>query len=202
MGVKSSADYLSILQALLPPGAALSRDPSANLTALLQAFADVLAPVDAAMNTLYDEADPRTTLALLPDWERVTALPDAVVGTAYQSLLERHAWLETRLTSIGGQSEEYFIELAASLGVTITITKFQPWGCGLGQTGRDQDQIGSDDSIWLCWQVNMPAPPVYLFQTGLSMCGEPLGYAQTGVIEALFARYKPAHSTLVFNYEG
>jgi uncharacterized protein YmfQ (DUF2313 family) len=198
MDVKSAADYLSTLQALLPPGAALARDPSANLTALLQAFADVLAPVDTVMNALYDEADPRTTVQLLPDWERVTGLPDTAVGTAYQSVQERHDWLATRLTSVGGQSRPYFIELAATLGTTITITDFQPYGCGLGETGRDQ--IGSDDSIFLQWQVNMPSPPVYLFQVGLSMCGEPLGYAQTGVIEALFRRYQHTHTTLIFNY--
>lgn len=200
MGVMTASDYLALLQALLPPGAALARDPAANLTALLQAFADGLAPVDQAMNTLYDEADPRTTLALLPDWERVAALPDPVIGGAYQSVEERRDWLAMRLTSVGGQSIAYFVGLAASLGAAITITEFQPFGCGLGQCGRDQ--IGSDDSIFLQWQVNMPSPPVYLFQCGLSSCGDPLGYDRPGVIEALFARYKPVHTTLIFNYEG
>jgi len=154
MGVMTATDYLAQLQALMPSGPGLARAPSANLTALLQAVADVLAPVDAAMNALYDEADPRTTSALLPDWERVAGLPDPAIGGAYQSALERRDWLLMRLTSVGGQSRAYFIALAASLGAAITITEFQPWGCGLGETGRDQ--IGHDDSIFLQWQVNMP----------------------------------------------
>jgi len=198
MGVRSAADYLKQAQALLPPGIALSRSPLANLTKLLQAIADVLAEVDSAVNALYDEADPRTANSLLPDWERVAGLPDSAIGTDYQSLAERRAWLKIRLTSVGGQSRAYFVALAASLGTSITIDEFQPWGCGLGETGHDQ--IGNDDSLFMLWQVNMPSPPAYYFEMGLSQCGDPLGYCRTGIIEALFARYKPAHTTLRFNY--
>ena len=198
MGVKTASDYLKVLQGLLPPGLALTRDPSANLTKLLGAFAVVLAGVDASVAGLYDEADPRTTNQLLPDWERVCALPDPAVGGAQQSLVERRAWLLMRLTSIGGQSAAYFIALAAQLGAVITITTYQPWGCGFGMTGRDQ--LSGDSSVRFLWRVNMPNPIVYHFQVGASQLGDPLGYVRTGVIEALFARYKPAYSTLIFNY--
>lgn len=198
MVVRTSADYLTVLQQLLPPGSALTRHPEAVLTQVLLAIADVLAPVDAAIARLYDEADPRTTNQLLPDWERVAALPDPAVGNAQQSLVERRAWLMMRLTSIGGQSIAYFVGLAASLGVAITISEFQPWGCGYGQTGRDQ--VSGDGALWTHWQVNMPPRIVYLFQVGASQVGDPLGYARMGAIEALFARFKPAHTTLTFNY--
>ena len=103
MVVKTTADYLKVLQQLLPPGLALTQDPASNLTKLLTAFAEVLVGVDASIAGLYDEADPRTTNQLLPDWERVCALPDPAVGGAQQSLVERRAWLMLRLTSIGGQ---------------------------------------------------------------------------------------------------
>ena len=191
-------EYLAQLQALLPPGRALSRHPAANLTALLGAAADLLAPVDQAMNALYDEADPRTTLQLLPDWERVTGLPDPAVGDSYQSVSERRDWLKMRLTLVGGQSQQFFTGLAAALGWTVTIDEFQPCGAGIGMCGRDQ--IGVDDSIFLQWQVNMPAPPVYWFQAGLSGCGDPQGYSRPGIIEILFNRYKPAHTHLIFHY--
>lgn len=197
MAVKSSDDYLKTLQALLPPGG-LTRDPQSDLTALLLAFSDVFAQVDASIAGLYDEADPRTTSQLLPDWERIAGLPDPVVGDVQQSLVERRAWLLMRLTSIGGQSRAYFIGLAASLGVAITIDEFQPWGCGYGETGRDQ--VSGDGSLWFCWRVNMPNPIIYSFQVGASQIGDPLGYVRTGIIEALFARYQPAHTTLIFNY--
>ena len=191
------ADYLLKLQQLLPPGD-LTRDPEAVLTALLSAIGTILSGVDASVEGLYDEADPRTTNQLLADWEAMCGLPDPAVGGAQQSLVERRAWLMMRLTSIGGQSRAYFIGLAARLGVAITITEYQPWGCGYGMTGRDQ--LSGDGSLWLLWQVNMQNPIVYYFQVGQSQLGDPLGYVRTGVIEALFARWKPAHTTLIFNY--
>lgn len=190
-------DYLRTLQQHLPPGD-LTRDPDAVLTKLLSVIAVILADVDASAERLYDEADPRTTSQLLTDWETMCGLPDPAVGGAEQSLVERRAWLMMRLTSIGGQSRAYFIGLAAQLGVAITITEFQPLGCGFGMIGRDQ--INGTGSLFVLWQVNMPSPPAYYFQVGQSQFGDPLGYVRTGVIEALFARWKPAHTNLIFNY--
>ncbi len=204
MGVMTAEDYLADLQALAPPGMAIPRHPDAMLTKLFLAMADMLAIADAAANSLYDEADPRTTYQLLPDWERVAGLPDPILVEAAAAdgispgMDERHAWLVSRLTAVGGQSAAYFIALAASLGVAITIDEFVPFGCGLGMVGRDQ--IGSDDTIFVQWQVNMPSPPVYYFHVGASQVGDPLGYSRPGVVEQLFRRYRPAHSTLVFNY--
>jgi len=197
----TATDYQSALTQSLPPSSSLGANLWAgpNVQALLLALADSLARAGLSAEGLLDEADPRTTSLLLGDWERLAGLPDPALGGAWQSIQERRAWLVSRLTWQGGQSKAYYIGLAARLGVTITITEFTPWGCGLGQCGRDM--IGSD-TMNLLWQVNMPAPPVYYFQIGLSMCGEPLGYAQTGIIEALFARIKSAHTTLIFNYGG
>jgi len=198
MAVKTADDYLQVLQALLPPGQAITRHPRANITRLLRACAVILADVDASIAGLADEADPRTTIQLLPDWERVAGLPDPAVGGAAQSIVERRAWLAMRLTSIGGQSTAYFIGLAAKLGATVTIDEFQAFGCGFSQVGRDQ--MSGDASVRFQWRVNMPDQLVYLFQMGASQVGDPLGYVRTGVIEALFARFKPSHTTLIFNY--
>lgn len=74
--------YLRVLQQLLPPRAAITRAPGACVTALLSAFAVILADVDASIAGLYDEADPRTTSQLLPDWEAMADLPDPAVNGA------------------------------------------------------------------------------------------------------------------------
>jgi uncharacterized protein YmfQ (DUF2313 family) len=57
----SRADYLSQLQALLPQGAAWTRERDAALTRLLDAFAEEFARVDARARQLLDESDPRST---------------------------------------------------------------------------------------------------------------------------------------------
>ena len=86
-----AVDYAAALQRLLPPGPALPRETSALFTALLQALAQEFARVEAAGTSLLDELDPRTTLVLLPDWERVCGLPDPCCGTLATTIPERRA---------------------------------------------------------------------------------------------------------------
>lgn len=108
-------DYLAQLQALLPRGAAWPRDPNAVLTQVLEALAQEPARLHAEALALLDEADPRTTAQLLYDWERVAGLPSPCVTTE-QSTAERRNALVARLTGVGGQSRQYFIDLATRLG--------------------------------------------------------------------------------------
>lgn len=194
-GGLTEADYLAELQALLPPGG-LTRDPDAVLTKLLSVFAASLARVDALATALLEEADPRTTVQLLPDWERVLGLPDKCAGGESLTLQERRAWLVGRMTARGGQSRAWFISLAASLGYAIAIDEFRPFTCGLSVCG---EQL-APEATWTVWRVRMPATPIYWFRAGASVCGERLGSQAAGWIECLFRRLKPAHTTVLFTY--
>lgn len=71
-----ASDYLAQLAALLPPGAALPREPDSVLMRLLSAPAAELARVEARAAALLDEADPRVAADLFEAWERVAGLPD------------------------------------------------------------------------------------------------------------------------------
>jgi uncharacterized protein YmfQ (DUF2313 family) len=191
----SADDYLAELQGLLPPGD-LTREPGAILTRLLLAIADALARADALATDLIEEADPRTTTLLLPDWERVAGLPDSCVDGADQTLQERRTWLVSRLTMQGGQSRAWFIALAASLDYAITIDEYHPSMAGLLRAG---EQVAGMVA-WTCWVVHMPAAPTYWFRSGGSTAGEALGHITASYIECLFKRYKPAHTTVFFSY--
>ena len=70
-----SADYLSQLLALQPPGAALPREPESVWVRLLAALADGFERVDARSDDLVRESDPRSCIELITDWERVCGLP-------------------------------------------------------------------------------------------------------------------------------
>jgi len=192
----TSADYLAQLQALLPPGDAWTREPDAKLTRLLSALADGLARVDSRALYLLEEADWRTTDELLADWERVAGLPDACLDDQFQTVAERRRWLVSRMTARGGQSRAYFIGLAASLGYIITIEECQPFICGLSVCG---DPLGGADQ-WSTWIVHLPTIPIQPFEAGASCCGEPLGNWTSGMLECLFQRIKPAHTTCLFSY--
>jgi uncharacterized protein YmfQ (DUF2313 family) len=68
--------YLAQLAALLPTGPALPREPDSVLMRLLGMPAAELAAVQARVDALLAEADPRITAELLPEWEAAFGLPD------------------------------------------------------------------------------------------------------------------------------
>lgn len=189
------ADYTHQLQALLPVGLAWPREPDAQLTKLLAAWAEELARLDARALRLIEEADVRTTEELLPDWERVLGLPDPCLPDD-AGLQQRRAAATTRLTGIGGQSRAYFIALANSLGVEITIDELRPFRCGDGECG---DTI-YDPAVVFTWQVNLPADVTRIvqFRLGESTAGERLLDMDIGALECVFERLKPAHTSVVF----
>ncbi len=186
-------DYLSQLQALLPPGPAWTRDAEATLTKLLNAWADELARVDGRAAQLIDETDPRTTTELLADWERVAGLPDPCVG-ADQTTVQRRAALHAKLTTLGGQSAAYFIAQGAGLGYTVTITEF------------DQHTVADDvnhplyGQPWqFAWQVNAPQDTVGVLDVNGTV-DDPLAWWGNEALECSINRLKPAHTHVMFAY--
>ncbi len=76
--IATTDDFLRILQGLLPRGLVWTRDPARRLTRLLAGLADEYVRVQNRAGSMMEEADPATTTAagLLPEWERVTGLPE------------------------------------------------------------------------------------------------------------------------------
>lgn len=192
--VMNATAYLTQLQALLPRGAAWTRDPEAVLTKLLQALAAEFARIDTRAGNLLLECDPRLTTELLPDWERVAGLPDACVGQP-ETLTDRRAALHARITAAGGQSATYFISLAATLGYAITVTEFRPYTC----QSPCEDNIYDHDWAFT-WRVNAPETTIREF-TCESSCMEPLRSWGNLLLECTIARNAPAHANLLFGYE-
>jgi uncharacterized protein YmfQ (DUF2313 family) len=188
-------EYLAALQALLPHGAAWPRQPEAVLTKTLQALADDMALLDERAGALLEECDLRTAYELLLDWETAASLPD-VVYSAAQTVIERRQALESKLTGIGGQSKPALIALAAKLGYDITITEFRPFTVNSPVTDPVQD------AIWrFLWQINSPDVTVS-DATCQSPCVDPLRSWGEERLEAVFRKYKAAHTEVQFAYGG
>ena len=196
----SEQDYTGILQGLLPQGAAWPREPDATLTRLLSAFAAGLLAADRRMEDLTVESDPRAARALLTDYERMLGLPDPCLHLS-DTLQERRADVVGRLTWTGGQSRAYFIEIAALIGYRdITIAEYRPFICGIGRCG---DSLDGPHTNRFFWRVAVPGARVTWFRAGASQAGERLGEIdRASDLECLLQRYKPAHTTLIFSYEG
>lgn len=191
---RSEADYAAALQALLPVGAAWTFEKGALLTQLIDAIAVEFARVDARGADLREEADPRTALELLADWERVTGLPDPCAGQA-DTIAERRARVVRVLTARGGQSPAYFVALAAALGIEIEIEEIRPFRAGMSAAG-DRCAAPPWNHVWV---ARAPETTIRYFRAG-SAAGEPLTSWGNAILACVLQRFKPAHTRLIITY--
>ena len=192
----NAEQYRRQLQMLLPTGAAWPRAEESTLTNLLNALSEGLAKIDIRAWNLHDEWHPDTTLEMLFDWERVAGLPDKCSQGAANTVRERQAVLTAKITGRGGQSRQYFIDLAKTLGYAITITEFAPFRVGQSAVG---DPLCSPDWSFV-WRVNAPATTVREFRAGQGAAGEPLRDWGNQILECSITADKPAHTHLIFAY--
>jgi uncharacterized protein YmfQ (DUF2313 family) len=213
--------YLHALQNILLKGKAWIRDESSRITQLLTGIAQEFARIDTRIDQVLDEADPRTTVELLDNWEAFAGLPDPCVVTD-QSYQQRIAALVAKLLMLGGQSRQYFIDIAMNLGYTgITVNPLDPMRCSdpctdsllgekihlpwidefLPMTCNDtcNDALNSADDVFV-WQFNLPDDNATYVMTCNDPCDDALQSWGDEVIECRINQYKPAHTTVIFAY--
>lgn len=197
----SEADYAGLMAQLLPRGAAWDFAPDGPFAGLLLAFGAEFARLDARVLALVEEADPRTTLELLPDWERVAALPDSCTG-APDNVGERQVALHQKITGLGGQSRADFIEIAARIGYEIEIEEHRPFRAGMAC-----NQPATDEAWAHAWTVEVQ-PPDGLFEAEEFIAhfkvGDRVGTRIRGFgsldLECVISRAAPAHTQVIFAY--
>jgi uncharacterized protein YmfQ (DUF2313 family) len=199
--------YARMLKQLLPRGAAWELEPGDVRTQVLQAIADALARVDARADELMEEIDPRTSLELLEDWERLVGLPDDVVTEIPSDIIQRRIAIITKLLARGGASRAYFIGLAAAMGFLVTITEYGPLVARVGKLRVGERIYGS--SWAYVWQVNVDldspalsgwAPTVEVLRVGIGRVGQRLRSRSGTLLEGVFRKLKPAHTIVQFSY--
>jgi uncharacterized protein YmfQ (DUF2313 family) len=185
-----SARYRGMLQRLLPRGLVWNLEPDSVLGRLLEGHGAEHWRVEQRGLALLREADPRTTVEMLEDWERVVGLPDPCTG-ALEGLAQRRAAIAARLGALGAQTPAFYVSLAAALGYTITITEFDMFTVGM--------TVGLPLN-GLAWQVNAPATTVSFATVGQSVAGDPLATWGNLLLECVLERAKPAHTVVLFSY--
>lgn len=187
------AAYTDQLQSLLPRGAAWPREPGAELTKLVGVVAFELAKVDERAQNLIEEADPRYTTELLPDWERVLGLPDPCAGDV-QTLEGRRERVIQKRTMRGGQSRPYLISVAAALGYAVTITEFEPTTCESAC-----DELLYTEEWRFVYRINAPEVTIRVANCN-SGCDEPLQTWGNEVLECNIRKHTHSHLHVLFGY--
>ncbi|AAS97322.1 YmfQ family protein [Nitratidesulfovibrio vulgaris] len=189
-------DYAAQLLQLLPQGPAWPRDPEAVLTALARALAMEPARVDATGHRLLAEMDPAQALVLLPEWERVCGLPDGCSQPG-ETIAERRENVVLRLSARGGQTPDYYAELATLLaGGVCTVREYRPFRVGHSAVGQPLS-----NGAWVhTFTIGAPSVPVRGFAVGAGAAGEPLRRWGHERLECVIRRLKPAHTHVIFTY--
>jgi uncharacterized protein YmfQ (DUF2313 family) len=219
---RTGDDYAQALADLLPTGPAWPREDSSTLMRLVNGLAHIFGYVDArAADFLERESDPRKTLEMLDTWEFNWGLPDPCYRQA-QTIDQRHQLLLFKMTLLGAQDRQFFIDMAAWLGYEITITEYAPFMAGVSQAGDTRGMINWNDTpgqhpevIDYRWQIMAPEgrfywtvhiinAPLTWFRSAAGQAGvDPhlrIGYARD--LECLLNRWKPAHTLIVYDYSN
>ncbi len=191
----NAADYLEHLKALLPPGPAWRIEPGDTRESLLAGLAEELARVEARALDLLEEADPRSTVEMLEEWEAALGLPDDCTPSN-PGFQERREAVTQRATEDGDVSLAGWIARAATLGHTVTLTEFRPSWCGVLECG---EEIAPEEVVFLL-EVEAPTVLTHPFEAGAAVAGDELGAFDTDRLQCELNRVKQAHTRLQFNY--
>jgi uncharacterized protein YmfQ (DUF2313 family) len=207
-------DYGTQFLTFLPQGQAWPREPGTTLDLGCRGLADYWGTVDGrAADLLETESDPRATRELLPDWERNWGLPDPCLTHPPTALYDRRNALLTKMTMIGGQSRQFFINLAKAYGSTITITEYAPYMAGVSRVGDQSGIYNPGDPThyhWMLgppeirfyWTVHVSALSLTYFHCNSSQCGidRLLDIGIASDLECALGKDKPGHTEIVYDY--
>jgi uncharacterized protein YmfQ (DUF2313 family) len=222
---RAGSDYAAAFAQLLPRGAAWPREPDSVLMRVVRGLAQIWGSpgvetasdlpgttqiVDARAGDLLErESDPRQTIELLPDWERNWGLPDPCYPDA-TTIGERQQMLVLQMTFLGGQSRQFFYDVAAWIGHSIHITEFAPFMCGISRCGDTRDADGvfrwfiGPPEMRFYWTAHAGQAKLVWFRASKGQAGvDP--HLRIGIeldFECLLRRWKPAHTELVYDYSS
>lgn len=183
----NATQHREALAAHMPPGQAFTRRNDSNLMKLLHGIAD-------SLETFTDDADGAINERIpdtisdgygLDEWENALALPEHCVLDAGVTLTEteRRGAVQDKLSrSGGGLSAQYYIDMAAAYGETITIETDEAAAvCGDAICGEA-----------VCGEIETEFVAV--------VRGTISSTAMESVLECLINDRKPAHIAVIYDW--
>src|SRR5579862_588449 len=175
----TATDYFWQFQRLLPRGRVWHRGWGTVEAAHILTLMPTWARLDGRALGVITDAFPCTTNDLLPEWEATLGLPDPCTGPL-DTIQERVDAVCAKFRARGGQSKDYFIAIAESLGFDgVTIDEFPP------TSPTDPGQVYT-------WRVNIfTATQTTYFRAGESVAGDRLVTWGSTLLECELERLKP-----------
>lgn len=192
--------YRKALTKLFPRGKAWEslESPDTNLYKLLESYSTEICRIDDRAKALIEEVDPRTTVELLTDWERLLGLPDECDNVVDPTQQERRNRVLQVLTTRGGQNEQFYKDMASNFGIDAELISAEdqpPFTAG----SRAGDRL--TNGLWrYAFTVVSPADFLIKFRAGQGSAGDPLVKVGNDTLQCLIEKHKPAHTIALFSF--
>ena len=205
----SSQEYTRQLKSLLPRGAAWPReDVTSALAFMIEVWAIEFSRVDARVMALLNEADPRFCSETFNEWLEQWGVPDECMA-AWGSLMSdglteqmlRQALIQ-KITTVGSQSLEFFIDLAKNYGYEIQIDEFRPFTVMSPVTKslvETKDGVSGWEHVWKV-QVYTGNGGNVSWHDAMGVASDPLCWWGDSIVECVIKQYAPAHTKVLFGY--
>lgn len=196
---RSAEDYRKQARHLIPEGRPWATSPASNFQKVIGAVSEEAARVNARACELRHEITPATTVDGLEDWEIELGLPEPCGLYAPQDFEARRLEVIRKFQATGGNSIEYFRNLAALMGLNVVIYEEPDPTVFLVGRNRMGDRLRG--AIWLfTWYIEILDYEINYFRVGLNTMGTPLRWWGAETIECYFSKLKPAHTNLVIRF--
>lgn len=196
--------YKRLISQLFPTGKVWDQkeESGSNLKNLIDSLAVEPCRIDERALALIEEVDPRTTDELLTDWERLMGLPDDC-DEEPQNLTkqQRRDRIVQVLSMEGGQYPNFFVQLAANFGFTITADDISDNVPFLAGGARAGDRLTNGPWIYT-FIIRLPFTEATKFLAGQGRAGDRLEDFSNPTLECLIDKHKPAHTIAIFTFEA
>jgi uncharacterized protein YmfQ (DUF2313 family) len=203
--------YKRLIRGLFPTGWAWRFNFGSDFEALVEGLANEPCRIEERGFKFLDEMDPNTTFEMLDDWERLLGIPDECTPEDRDlSIFERRVRVLQKLTTGGGQNEDFYILVAQQLGYdigVIDVEDFKDFRVGEARVGDALNNStlpgggGTSPAGWaFTWQIEAPAALTRQFCVGQSTVGERLVLFENEELECVIEKFKPAHTTVLFSF--
>lgn len=193
----TASDFVWQFQRLLPRGRVWHRGWGTLQAEALLTLMPTWVRLHGRLNDLITQIFPCTTTELLPEWEATLGLPDPCIGVL-GTIQQRQAAVCAKFSARGGQSKQYFIDLARQAGFEFEIKEFAPFRASISRAG---DPLNSE--AWaFTWEITAPSDTatVIYFRAGQSTAGDPLATWGNSTLVCLIERYAPAHTIIIWRF--
>lgn len=166
---RTAEEYFLAIQTDLPTGEAWPKERDGIAEALWHVVAEQLAQVEQRADQLQNEADPRTTVEMLEDWERILGLPDPCLGPEPETIRRRES-VVIKETAQGTLNLNAYQDIAVAMGYDVTFREYRPFRCGKSQCSANDGL--ADAQVIHKLRVLVKGPRKIRFRCGVGQCGK------------------------------